>query len=180
MAIYTKRGDKGNTNLFDGKKVLKSDLRLEVIGSLDELNTCIGVARSLLGRKSGLKKVDKLLKNIQKKLFEVGSEIAKSPKFKVKAKGVESLESSIDEYEASLAPLTKFILPSGSKQSTNLHHCRTICRRAERRLVELSKKESINPKLIKYLNRLSDLLFVLARFVNKKTSGKEEYWKNSS
>jgi cob(I)alamin adenosyltransferase len=167
MAIYTRAGDKGKTQLKDGKKVFKSHIRLEAFGTVDELNSSIGVAIATLTDKN-LK--EELLK-IQNDLFEAGGQLANTKKNKkldlYLEERVKNFEKLIDDWSEELPALTHFILPGGSKSSSLLHLARTICRRAERRVVDLSKKEIVDENVIVYLNRLSDLLFTMARFANK-------------
>lgn len=175
MKIYTKTGDKGETSLYGGKRIYKNDTRIEAYGSVDELNCTLGVILSILKDK----KIKVGLTEIQKDLMVTGSALAcyKIPDnnyFKEKA---EILEKWIDEADDKLPKLNNFILPGGNMQSALLHQARSICRRAERRAVELSRKEEIDRDIIVYLNRLSDLLFVLARYINFKTKNKEIIWK---
>ncbi len=177
MVIYTKGGDKGETSLFGGKRVKKYELRLEVYGQIDELNSAIGMARSW----NNFHELDGLLKILQEDLFIVGTELAAPEslnKTTVSEKMVKRLENEIDKLEKELPHLHHFILPSGTQPASLLHLARSICRRAERRLVELNEKEKLNPQLLIYVNRLSDLLFVLARYENKLHQRKEEEWKS--
>jgi len=181
MKIYTKTGDEGKTSLFGGERVLKDDVRIEAYGTTDELNALLGLVLS----ESLTAEITNLLIQIQNDLFIVGAELA-TPKESKKGKsiipelGEESikiLENKIDEIEEKLPPLKSFILPSGTKSASLLHFGRTICRRAERLVVKLTKEVEINNSVIKYLNRLSDLLFVLARYENIRTSTVEVEWK---
>ncbi|HEV2972314.1 MAG TPA: cob(I)yrinic acid a,c-diamide adenosyltransferase [Pirellulales bacterium] len=169
MKIYTKTGDNGETGLFGGPRVRKDSPRIEAYGTVDELNALIGLARS----ESLPGKIDELLARIQSELFDVGAELATpDPKRHgtslVGPAHVAALESAIDRIEALLKPLKQFILPGGTRAAAALHVARTVCRRAERGVVTLSRApdETISPDLIVYLNRLSDLLFVLARAAN--------------
>ena len=179
--IYTKRGDKGETSLIFGERVSKDHQRIKAYGSIDELNAALGLAVSTI--KNG--KLYKLLQNIQNELFNVGAELASPRKLKKKTNKyyhleqskILELESIIDLYNEKLPPLRSFILPYGTFTSSALHLARTICRRAERETVSLSKQEKINPNILIYLNRLSDLLFVLARYVNKKAKISDTLWK---
>lgn len=180
MKIYTKTGDKGETGLLGGKRVSKWNLRIWAIGEIDELSAVIGVIRPF-----GVpKKMDMLLGQIQEALFVMGAEISspqKNPNLPSLQKSeTEKLEKIIDEYDAKLPELRNFILPSGSKTGSLLHLARTVCRRAERRVVELSQKENISENIIPYLNRLSDLLFVLARSENKRFGKKDTLWIGST
>ena len=184
MKIYTKTGDKGTTALYGGTRVSKASARVESYGNIDELNSFIGLAKSEITNE----KVLNQLKKIQFDLFTLGSESA-TPIDKltlangksrltlmISEKEIEELENWMDEFETQLEPLQYFILPGGGKSATSLHVCRTVCRRAERSLVFLNESEEVRPELIKYLNRLSDYLFVLARYISKLNGEKEEYW----
>jgi cob(I)alamin adenosyltransferase len=167
MKIYTKTGDKGETGLFGGGRVAKDSLRIEAYGTVDELNSHIGLALTEVKDKD----VKKLLEKIQNQLFALGSDLA-TPEEKFDVPRItknfyEEIENSIDHFESRLDDLKHFILPGGSKSASLLHICRTITRRAERRAVSLSKKEKISEDIIIYLNRLSDLFFVLSRVENK-------------
>ena len=184
MKIYTKTGDKGTTALYGGNRVSKASARVESYGNIDELNSFIGLAKSEITDE----KVLNQLKKIQFDLFTLGSESATPTDKLTLANGksrltlmiseteIEELENWMDEYETQLEPLQYFILPGGGKSATALHVCRTVCRRAERSLVFLNESEEVRPELIKYLNRLSDYLFVLARYVSKLNNESEEYW----
>lgn len=174
MKIYTKTGDKGETSLYGGKRIYKNDTRIEAYGSVDELNCILGVILSVLKDKN----IKIGLIEVQKDLMVTGSalacyKISDNNYFKEKA---DSLEKWIDEVDNKLPKLNNFILPGGDIQSALLHQARSICRRAERRVVELSRKEGIDKDIIVYLNRLSDLLFVLARLLNLKNKIKENIW----
>mgnify|MGYP001121411428 CR=1 FL=1 len=177
--IYTRTGDKGETSLISGQRVKKSDWRVAVLGELDELNSSIGVAISFLS----LEEIQAVLNRIQNELFTVGAEIAtknhsgKPTNFSITEESVKRLEEQIDKFSEGLAPLKDFILPGGSQPSAFLHLARSICRRAERALVILAEKEHVRDVLLKYLNRLSDLLFVLARLVNQELGVTEEIWR---
>jgi cob(I)alamin adenosyltransferase len=169
--IYTKTGDDGTTALGTGERRLKSDLRVEVYGTIDETNATLGVARVHLALES---EVDLILARIQNDLFDLGADFAvperegKAERLRVIETQVERLEREIDQLNADLKPLTSFILPGGEPAAAHLHLARTVSRRAERLAVHLSqqKNEKVNPSAIRYLNRLSDLLFVAARYVN--------------
>lgn len=166
MTIYTRTGDKGKTSLFDGKRVLKSDKKVEAYGTIDELNSSIGAAVAFIK----LRLINKELEEIQNDLLEIGSSLAVSqtlPVDQLKSRPVE-FETLIDKLTKQLPPLNQFILPGGGKGGALLHVSRTIARRAERNIVQLSQKEKIDGTIITYLNRLSDLLFTMARFVNYK------------
>ncbi len=179
MPIYTKTGDKGETSLFGGDRVDKDSQRVDAYGEVDELNSFVGLTRARLEDKE----IDSLLKKIQNDLLVIGSDLATKFGSKVESKtkritadDVEHLERHIDRFTKELTPLARFILPAGNPASSLLHVCRTVCRRAERSIVQLSKHEGINPKVIKYMNRLSDLFFTLARVVNKRSNVKEDVW----
>lgn len=168
MKIYTRLGDKGQTSLLNGERVFKNDIRIEALGTLDELNSAIGVALSFFSEKKHAPLKKKLL-NIQKDLIKISSALA-SPAFqKVEGldKRVAEFEKLIDALSGQMPPLKNFILPGGSKAGALLHLSRSITRRAERRVVTLFDKEGIDNNIIIYLNRLSDLLFTIARFANK-------------
>ena len=174
--IYTRTGDKGSTLLGNGKRVDKNSLRVDAYGSVDEANASIGL--SILRTNT---KIKKILRLVQNDLFDLGADLCipdkkNIKKLKITNDRVDFLEKEIDGFNKELASLNSFILPGGSESSTYLHIARTITRRAERKVVALSKKEKINPVAIIYLNRLSDLLFVLARYTNSKGK-KDILWK---
>lgn len=173
VKIYTRVGDDGETALFGGGRVRKDDLRVEALGTVDELNAALGVVRATLecgGPPSG--ELQELLAGLQHRLFDLGAELA-TPRpsehsiESVSDAHVAALEAAIDRFDAPLEPLRAFILPGGCPAAAHLHLARCICRRAERRLVQLAAAEPIRGELIRYLNRLSDLLFVLSRAVNR-------------
>lgn len=180
MKIYTKTGDKGETGLFGGERVKKNSPRIEAYGTVDELNSFIGMALT----EAVDSEVKKILLKIQNELFVVGSDLAtpeneKNKKLKIKRVPDEfyiDAEKVIDEFENKLEPLKNFILPGGSKAGVMLHVCRTICRRAERRVVELKSMEDINNNIVIFLNRISDLLFVLARYENSISNIPDTKW----
>lgn len=180
MKIYTKTGDKGETSLFGGKRVWKDDLRIQAYGTVDELNSILGVAITEI-KNEELKEV---IGSIQHELFTVGSDLAaplerNNTNFvipRVDSNFVQQLEKFIDKFDSQLPILKNFILPGGLKSSALLHHARTICRRAEREVVALSKTDAINQEIEVYLNRLSDLLFVLARFENFSNGSSDIFW----
>ncbi len=179
--LYTRTGDLGQTALFGGRRVPKDDPRVEAYGSVDELNSTLGVAVSFLRQK----RIAATLQSVQNELFNIGSELASEsgPKaergrmFVDPEAKIAGLERLIDEYDAKLPPLRTFVLPSGSRAGALLHLARGVCRRAERAVVRLSRQEKVNPQLIVYINRLSDLLFVLARYVNKAARKPETPWR---
>lgn len=172
--ITTRKGDKGQTNLGNGKSVDKDSLRIEVIGTIDELNSTIGI---VLSSKDVNDSIHKILITVQKNLFDCAGELSIPEHVLIKDEHIKQLESFFTTLNAELSPLKEFILPGGHPAAANCHLARSICRRAERRLVTLSKTEKINPDTIIYLNRLSDLLFVIARTINKNLGIKEELWR---
>ncbi len=184
MKIYTRGGDKGETGLFGGTRVPKSHPRVEAYGDVDELNCAIGMARSLLGKEHA--NLDAALERVQSECFVVGALLA-TPSDKLGKltapfdKGLPAdaptrLENEIDAYEKELTPLTSFILPGGAAAGASLHVARAICRRAERKVVNMSKNEKIPDGVIVYLNRLSDWLFVTARLANSLSHSAEKPW----
>ena len=187
MKIYTKTGDKGETSLYGGTRVSKASARVESYGTIDELNAFIGIAKSHIEDQEVLDQLKKILFD----LFTVGSEAATPADKLILANGksrlpliiseteISELENWMDAFEEKLERLQYFILPGGGKSATFLHAARTICRRAERSLVFLNDYEEVRPELIKYLNRLSDYLFVLARYISKIENQLEEYWNPS-
>jgi len=178
MKIYTRTGDEGSTGLFGGPRVSKDDDRIEAYGTIDELNAAIGMARS-----TGLGiRLDRQLCQIQSELFSIGAELATPDPDQhqmrmIAHKHIAQLEHWIDEHEQALPPLKQFILPAGDAGATHLHLARAICRRAERRIVKLMRCESgLSQELVIYLNRLSDLLFVLTRVANRDADVEEVPW----
>lgn len=178
MRIYTRSGDKGTTSLVYGSRVAKNDLRVEAYGTCDEGNSMIGLALSFLDNEKWAEKEEFLTQmyRVQTILFHVGSELAtpadREVAWKLKEEHVQELEDQIDKWDEKLTPLNNFILPSGHSASSGLHSARTVIRRAERITVGLDE-ELVNPLVISYLNRLSDYLFVAARYVNQGLKGKE-------
>jgi len=177
--IYTRGGDKGETSLGDGTRVPKHHLRVCAYGGLDEANAAIGVALLHFNDAD----VREVLTLVQNDLFDLGADLCRPERadanksaLRVSAKQVLYLEEQIDRFNESLAPLTSFVLPGGSPASSYLHLARTIIRRAERDIVELAVSESVNAETIKYVNRLSDLLFVLARYLNARGTA-DVLWK---
>jgi cob(I)alamin adenosyltransferase len=169
--IYTKTGDDGTTALANGERRNKDDLRIEAYGTVDEANACIGLVRQHL---SGHPAIDALLSDVQNDLFDLGADLATPMDARTGPKGrleitepqVQALEGAIDEHNARLEPLRSFVLPGGSAASAYLHLARTVVRRAERLGVALAREEKVNAAALRYLNRLSDLLFVLGRVAN--------------
>lgn len=179
MKIYTKTGDTGQTSLFGKIRVSKADPRVDAYGDVDELNTCLGVARA-----QGIPvDISASLETIQRDLFALGARLAdpaariaeRVSKVAITNAEVERLEQLIDSLETELPPLRKFILPGGSPAGAMLHFARTVCRRAERRVIGLGA-DAVEPILVVYLNRLSDLLFVMARAVNHRAAAPEAEW----
>jgi cob(I)alamin adenosyltransferase len=180
--IYTRTGDGGETSLFGGGRVAKSDTRIEAMGTVDEANAAVGVVRAELAR-GGVAPVglDSLLARIQHGLFDLGAEIATPQPAShgtdlILDDDVTELEAAIDRWEAELEPLRTFVLPGGSAAAAQLHLARCMCRRAERRLVQLAAVEPVRGEVLRYVNRLSDLLFVLARAANKANHAPDVPW----
>jgi cob(I)alamin adenosyltransferase len=172
--IYTRLGDEGETHLGDMSRVSKTDSRIEAYGAVDELNAQLGVALLAPGLPG---RFADWLRRVQNDLFDVGADLSVPPgdereRLRVSDEQTSWLESACDEVNATLEPLKSFVLPGGAPAAAQLHVCRTVCRRAERRAVALG--DAINPEVLRYLNRLSDLLFILSRAVNE---GDEELWK---
>jgi cob(I)alamin adenosyltransferase len=176
--IFTKTGDRGDTGLVGGKRVSKDSPRIWACGTVDELNSAIGLARAFKLDK----KTDSTLARIQNDLFNLGAELATLPQDykpgmpRVERKHIVALEKLMEALNAELGPLKEFILPGGSKAGAALHLARTICRRTERFCVRLAREEQIGKHVVPYLNRLGDALFVLARWANSKQDVKEEFW----
>lgn len=179
MKIYTKTGDDGETGLFGGERVSKSDARVDAYGAVDETNACLGVARS-----QGVSpQLDALLEAIQAELFVLGAELATPEGHRSRlrlpllgAEDIGRLEAAIDRLESDLPPLTSFVLPAGSPAGSALHHARTVCRRAERAVVGVRALAALRAETIVYLNRLSDLLFVMARHQNQSDGVPDVAW----
>lgn len=180
MKIYTRTGDAGETGLFDGTRVPKDATRVDAYGAVDELNAALGAAAAFLEDAE----ITALLREIQRDLFAVGARLAdprlgregRSDRDRFGPDRVTRLEEAIDRLEAELPPLRRFILPGGSRPGALLHLARTVCRRAERRIVTLARETEIPPAVITYMNRLSDLLFVLARAANRRAGAHEVPW----
>jgi cob(I)alamin adenosyltransferase len=179
MKIYTRTGDAGDTSLFGGQRVPKDALRIEAYGTVDELNSLIGIVRA----ENTHPEIDGILGRIQGELFDLGADLATprsvttKPIKRFEAKDAQPLERIIDSLEKQLKPLKNFILPGGTPVAARIHFARTICRRLERAVVRLSHNEDIGGGIIVYLNRLSDLLFVLARYANHVAGVPEVKWK---
>jgi cob(I)alamin adenosyltransferase len=182
MKIYTRTGDQGETGLFGGPRVSKDHQRIEAYGTVDELNADLGVVRADLAAAAGeLQDIDRLLNNVQHHLFDLGAELATpDPEQKGTAlltvPHVEELERAIDAFEGELTPLTQFILPGGTRLAAQLHVARCVCRRAERLVVALGHREAVRELPVIYLNRLSDLLFVLSRVANHRAGEPDVAW----
>ncbi len=170
--IYTRGGDQGTTALADGTRLPKHQLRVEVLGALDELNSAIGVTRA-----QGASEVDGALERVQQELFELGAELAHPGISRILPAQTRWLETQIDTWEPSLPPLRGFILPGGGPAAASCHLARAICRRAERALVRLAASETLNPQALCYLNRLGDFLFVAARVLGR-GEGPEVLWRS--
>lgn len=170
--IYTRTGDSGTTGLGDGSRVDKDSLRVEAYGTVDELNSQIGLVIAF-----GLsEKTAQQLLDIQHDLFDLGSELCVPGYSAISQANIDTLETILDEYNAGLPALKEFILPGGNLPAATCHVARTVCRRAERLTVSLAKEENINPPVVKYLNRLSDFLFVLARVLARQDGQSEVLW----
>jgi cob(I)alamin adenosyltransferase len=177
MKIYTKTGDDGSTGLFGGRRVRKTDPRVQAYGEVDELNAVLGVALA-----AGAGDLAAVLTDLQRELFVLGADLATPPGMetsylpRVQAQHVAALERLIDEHDARLPELKSFVLPGGSALAAHLHHARTVCRRAERAAVALAAVEDLGPVPVQFLNRLADLLFVLARWANLSAGVAETPW----
>jgi len=184
--VYTRTGDKGETRLVGGKKVPKDAPRIEAYGTIDELNSVIGLARvfneEMKEKLAASRRLDEILRRLQNELFDLGSELATPPEsfyegmYRVGETETKALEKLIDECQKDLQPLNSFVLPGGGKVGAFLHQARTMCRRAEREILRLSRQEEIGEWPLKYVNRLSDLLFVLSRWVSKHLGEPEYLW----
>src|ERR1700694_1527445 len=181
MRIYTKTGDKGDTGLFGGGRVAKDDPRVDAYGEVDELNAVLGMARSV----EMMPRIDEVLLPVQRDLFAIGALLAtpdhekmqqQLEKARIDDGRIAQLERAIDEGEAELEPLRAFILPGGTPKAAALHVARTVCRRAERRVVHLGHELPLPPLVVVYLNRVCDLLFVLARVANRRAGAGEVTW----
>lgn len=207
MKIYTRTGDDGLTGLFGGPRVSKDDLRIEAYGTTDELNSVLGGARAALdtyrpspfdqpertqeaapapsNTHGWMEELDTWLQRIQNELFDLGADLAtpldsKATVHRIAQEWIDLMETDIDHFDEGLAPLTAFILPGGSDVAAHLHLARTVCRRAERRLISLAKRDEINMQCVVYLNRLSDALFVAARLANHRLGIQDHTWISST
>ncbi len=188
--VYTRTGDTGKTRLAGGQEVSKDSLRVEAYGTVDELNASIGVVRVFNAERQtdqdAVRRLEETLRWVQNKLFDLGGLLATAPGQvfpnmpHVTEEDVTELERSIDACQDDLAPLKEFILPGGGKVSGFLHQARTVCRRGERLCVGLARQEAVDPVLIKFLNRLSDALFVWARWITQKQAEPEFLWERNS
>lgn len=174
--IYTRTGDDGTTGLGDGTRVNKNSLRVEAMGEVDELNAVIGIL--LTEPLSGT--IQKTLTSVQHDLFDLGGEICIPGHVMVKAERVDALENVLDELNDGLEPLKEFILPGGCRAAAYCHLARTVCRRTERQVIKLSREETVTTISLQYLNRLSDLLFVMCRVINKDAGCADVLWNNES
>jgi cob(I)alamin adenosyltransferase len=174
--IYTRTGDDGTTGLGDGSRINKDSLRVEAMGDVDELNAVIGIL--LTEPLSEI--IVSTLTRVQHDLFDLGGEICIPGYEMVKAERVSALEATLDQLNDQLEPLQEFILPGGTRAAAYCHLARTVCRRAERQLTRLSREETVTPVSLQYLNRLSDLLFVMCRIINKNANQADVLWKNKN
>jgi len=172
--IYTRTGDDGTTGLAGGARVPKYDLRIEAFGTVDETSSAIAL---VLAESAIPEAIRRLLLDVQNDLFEVGAELSMPDYPGVDDASVTALETALDELNANLPPLKEFVLPGGTRAAAACHLARTICRRAERRAFELAAREPVRAPLLRYLNRLSDLLFVIARCLARQDGGTETLWK---
>jgi len=185
--VYTRRGDQGETDLVGGARVTKDSPRIEAYGTVDELNAAVGVVRAvnvaLHARSRAGRELDAILRKLQNELFDLGGELATPPSefrpgmFRVGAAEVKALETCMDGCQKDLQPLKSFVLPGGGRVSAFLHVARTVCRRAERDVLRLMRSEDIGEWPLAYLNRLSDLLFVLSRWIGHHLGEREFLWK---
>lgn len=173
--IYTRTGDDGTTGLGDGSRTAKDSLRVEAFGTLDELNALLGV---VLAHDNIPENIGYALTEIQHQLFDLGGELCIPGHTAIQGSHVEFLETTLDTLNAELPALKEFILPGGSPAAASCHLARTVCRRAERRTFSLSREETVNAEALRYLNRLSDLLFVMARTLARHNGGREVLWRH--
>lgn len=184
--VYTRTGDRGETALVGGKRVPKDSLRIEAYGAIDELNSIVGLARVFneesLDAGEAHQFLDEVLCQIQDQLFDIGSELATPAEFfqqgmyRVSEGEIDRVEKLMDKCQEDLEPLKSFVLPGGGRVGAYLHQSRTVCRRAERDILRLSREEVVSPDVLKYVNRLSDLFFVLSRWIAKQTGEQEYLW----
>lgn len=184
--VYTRSGDGGDTGLAGGRRVPKDSARIEAYGTVDELNAAVGVARAfsreMRRNPAGRTALEKILVGVQQQLFDLGADLAtpadarRSPGPRIGERQVKELETHMDRFRKNLPPLKSFVLPGGGKVSGLLHQCRTVCRRAEREVVRLSRSEDVGPWPQTYLNRLGDLFFVLSRWMARELRESEVLW----
>jgi cob(I)alamin adenosyltransferase len=172
--IITRTGDKGTTGLADGSRRAKNDIRVHCLGEVDELNAALGVALSFLEESPA----QQVLFAVQHDLFDIGAELCQPGKLLIQKLHVDAIESNAAQFNEALPPLKEFILPGGSQAVAFLHLARTVCRRVERSLLSLKETEDLNPITGQYINRLSDLLFILARSVAHQDCGSEVFWRS--
>ena len=175
--IYTRTGDDGTTGLAGGERVPKHNIRIEAFGTVDETSSAIALVLAEPGVPDRLRDI---LLSVQNDLFEVGAELSMPEYDGVDASSVTVLENALDELNADLPPLKEFVLPGGDRAAAACHLARTICRRAERRAFELADRETVGPDVLRYLNRLSDLLFVASRWLARRNGGSETLWKKKA
>jgi cob(I)alamin adenosyltransferase len=188
MKLYTRTGDDGTTGLFGGDRVGKDDPRVEAYGTVDELNAALGLAAAACtGDRPGQVRLRELLAELQSRLFDLGADLAtpqasrhRTKIVPIHAKDVSAVESWIDEIEEGNAEMRNFILPGGTESAARLHAARTVCRRAERRIIRVARSEAINGELVKYLNRVGDLLFAMARRANADAGVEDIPWRPAS
>ncbi len=170
--IYTRTGDDGTTGLGDGTRTSKDSARVEAFGTVDELNSVIGLIRSFADGRQ----IDECLEQVQHQLFNIGGELCMPGFTLLEAQQIETLEQQLDAFNESLPPLKEFILPGGGHAAAHAHQARTVCRRAERRVLTLAREADLNETVMRYLNRLSDLLFVIARVLSRVDDQPETQW----
>ena len=172
MAIYTKTGDRGETSLASGKRVAKTDVRIEAYGTVDELNSTIGWLRAGMVQNAAMQAADEQLRWVQNKLFNLGAELSEAPGEWIKAEDTARLEEWIDRIQETVPPMRAFVLPAGGETVCRCHICRTVCRRAERKMIEAQSGD----EGLRFVNRLSDYLFVLSRYISHLSGETEERW----
>lgn len=173
--IVSRTGDDGSTGLADGSRLAKNDIRVHCLGEVDELNAVVGLCISIIDQKD----ISETLLHVQHDLFDLGAELCQPSKHLMQTEHVDQLNRQARTLNKTLPALKEFILPGGSTELAYLHLARTVCRRVERNLVELNTQQRVNPYSLMYLNRLSDLLFILTRYLGRQTGQKEIYWQSS-
>lgn len=177
LKIYTKTGDRGDTSLYGGKRVIKSHRRVKSYGSIDELNSVLGMVMA----KTSDQKIRRFINKVQNDLFVMGAALAGSPQdLGLLVNRVEEMEGFIDELDGELPELKNFILPGGGEEGAVVHFARSVSRRVEREVVKLAQEEEVDKRILIYLNRLSDLLFITGRYLNQKEKRPEIVWKGSN